>query len=85
MLRTSTSIINGISSAVAAEASAVALGDGQVIDLKFVDQESLLILCRSKGNWTIPSLAVTREMNLTAHPNQTKRCGYSGSRTDLMI
>ncbi|KAI0395355.1 anaphase-promoting complex, cyclosome, subunit 4-domain-containing protein [Xylariaceae sp. FL0594] len=44
VFRTSTTITNGISSAVAVELSRVTLGTGRIIDLKFLYDDSLLVL-----------------------------------------
>lgn len=43
--------MNGISGAVAAEASATTLGEGQIIDLKFLNDHSLLLLWDSEGKF----------------------------------
>ncbi|KAJ1335436.1 anaphase-promoting complex subunit 4 [Microdochium nivale] len=50
IIRTTTAVINGISSDVAAEAAAVGFGDGEIIDLKFLDENSLLLLWRPESN-----------------------------------
>lgn len=43
------SIENGISTVHGIDSSAVQLGDGQVTDVKFSDDSTLLVLWESKG------------------------------------
>lgn len=50
VFRTEMSIINGISSAVSTSVSSLALGEGKIIDLKFLDGNSLVVLWASKGS-----------------------------------
>ncbi|KAJ8125266.1 hypothetical protein O1611_g8373 [Lasiodiplodia mahajangana] len=49
IFRTSTTITNGISSSVTAELSRMILGDGKILDLKFLYGDSLLVLWMPKG------------------------------------
>lgn len=42
-------ITNGISSSVATELSRMTLGDGRIFDLKFLYDDSLLVLWAPKG------------------------------------
>ena len=49
VFRARTNIVNGISGAVSTEVSCVTLGTGKVLDLKFLYDDSLLILWSLKG------------------------------------
>lgn len=48
VFRTAISIVNGISGAVATQASSMTLGNGRVLDLKFFHHNHLLVL------WALP-------------------------------
>ncbi|KAI1490860.1 anaphase-promoting complex component Cut20/Apc4 [Biscogniauxia mediterranea] len=50
IFRTSTTITNGISGAVTTEVSCMTLGDGKIIDLKFLYDDSLLVLWAQKDS-----------------------------------
>ncbi|KAI1501279.1 anaphase-promoting complex component Cut20/Apc4 [Biscogniauxia marginata] len=50
VFRTSTTITNGISGSVATEISCMTLGDGKILDLKFFNDDSLLVLWAVKGS-----------------------------------
>ena len=49
VFRTRTNIVNGISSAVSTEVACVTLGKGRVLDLKFLYDDSLLVLWSLEG------------------------------------
>ncbi len=53
VFRTGTNIVNGISGAVTTEVSCVTLGQGKVLDLKFLYDDSLLVLWALQGAYSI--------------------------------
>ncbi|KAI1646981.1 anaphase-promoting complex, cyclosome, subunit 4-domain-containing protein [Daldinia loculata] len=49
IFRTTTSVLNGISGSVTTEVSCMVLGEGKVLDLKFLYDDSLLVLWAQRG------------------------------------
>ncbi|KAI0449526.1 anaphase-promoting complex, cyclosome, subunit 4-domain-containing protein [Xylaria acuta] len=74
IFRTSITITNGISSSVTAELSRITLGDGKILDLKFLYDDSLLVL------WT----TTDSPLRLIRIPHKSEDLGYqpytAGSR-----
>ncbi|KAJ2994342.1 hypothetical protein NUW58_g1579 [Xylaria curta] len=66
IFRTTTKITNGISSAVTAELSRMTLGDGKILDLKFLYDDSLLVLWMSKDS----------PLRLIRIPHKSEDLGY---------
>ncbi|KAI1302643.1 anaphase-promoting complex, cyclosome, subunit 4-domain-containing protein [Xylaria venustula] len=66
IFRTSTVITNGISSSVVAELSRMTLGDGKIIDLKFLYDDSLLVLWAPKDS----------PLRLIRIPHKSEDLGY---------
>ncbi|KAI0971677.1 anaphase-promoting complex, cyclosome, subunit 4-domain-containing protein [Xylaria arbuscula] len=66
IFRTSTMITNGISSSVTAELSRMTLGDGKIIDLKFLYDDSLLVLWAPKDS----------PLRLIRIPHKSEDLGY---------
>ena len=52
VFRTRTNIVNGISGGVSTEVACVTLGTGTVLDLKFLYDDSLLVLWSREGMLT---------------------------------
>ncbi|KAH7037837.1 anaphase-promoting complex, cyclosome, subunit 4-domain-containing protein [Microdochium trichocladiopsis] len=69
MLRTTTTVVNGISSAVVPEAARIALGEGHIVDLKFLDENNLLILWDHKDSKRSP-------LRLIRFPYRAEDLGY---------
>ncbi|KAI1128554.1 anaphase-promoting complex, cyclosome, subunit 4-domain-containing protein [Nemania abortiva] len=69
IFRTSTTITNGISSSVTAELSRMILGDGKILDLKFLYEDSLLVL------W-MPKAATDSPLRLIRIPHKSEDLGY---------
>ncbi|KAI1180084.1 anaphase-promoting complex, cyclosome, subunit 4-domain-containing protein [Nemania sp. FL0916] len=70
IFRTSTTITNGISSSVTAALSRLILGDGKILDLKFLYEDSLLVLLAPKT----PS--ATQHLQLIRIPHKSNDLGY---------
>ncbi|KAH8653357.1 anaphase-promoting complex, cyclosome, subunit 4-domain-containing protein [Xylariales sp. PMI_506] len=74
IFRTETKVVNGISSTVATQHSCLTLGNAKVLDLKFLNQNSLLVL-----------LSNQEELRIIRVPYQSAELGYqeyvSGSPT----
>ncbi|KAI1426225.1 anaphase-promoting complex, cyclosome, subunit 4-domain-containing protein [Xylaria sp. FL1777] len=66
IFRTSTMITNGISSSVTAELSCMTLGDGKILDLKFLYDDSLLVLWAPKDS----------PLRLIRIPHKSEDLGY---------
>ncbi|KAI0527821.1 anaphase-promoting complex, cyclosome, subunit 4-domain-containing protein [Xylaria bambusicola] len=66
IFRTSTTITNGISSSVVAELSRMTLGDGKIVDLKFLYDDSLLVLWAPKDS----------PLRLIRIPHKSEDLGY---------
>ncbi|KAI1743615.1 anaphase-promoting complex, cyclosome, subunit 4-domain-containing protein [Xylaria scruposa] len=66
IFRTSTTITNGISNAVTAELSRLTLGDGKILDLKFLYDDSLLVLWAAKDS----------PLRLIRIPHKSENLGY---------
>ncbi|KAI0402606.1 anaphase-promoting complex, cyclosome, subunit 4-domain-containing protein [Xylaria palmicola] len=66
LFRTSTTITNGISSAVTAELSRITLGNGKILDLKFLYDDSLLVLWALKDS----------PLRLIRIPHKSESLGY---------
>ncbi|KAI0549467.1 anaphase-promoting complex, cyclosome, subunit 4-domain-containing protein [Xylaria curta] len=66
IFRTSTMITNGISSAVTAELSRLTLGNGKILDLKFLYDDSLLVLWAVKDS----------PLRLIRIPHKSENLGY---------
>ncbi|KAI3343526.1 anaphase-promoting complex, cyclosome, subunit 4-domain-containing protein [Ustulina deusta] len=66
IFRTSTTITNGISSSVTAELSRMTLGDGKILDLKFLYDDSLLVLWAPKDS----------PLRLIRIPHKSEDLGY---------
>ncbi|KAK5632044.1 hypothetical protein RRF57_007758 [Xylaria bambusicola] len=66
IFRTSTTITNGISSSVVAELSRMTLGDGKIFDLKFLYDDSLLVLWAPKDS----------PLRLIRIPHKSEDLGY---------
>ncbi|KAL7627099.1 hypothetical protein AAE478_003875 [Parahypoxylon ruwenzoriense] len=66
IFRTTMDVLNGISGAVTAEVSSVILGDGKILDLKFLYGDSLLVL------W----LAKDQPLRLIRIPHTSQDLGY---------
>ncbi|KAI1654284.1 anaphase-promoting complex, cyclosome, subunit 4-domain-containing protein [Daldinia decipiens] len=49
IFRTTTSVLNGISGSVTTEVSCIVLGEGKVLDLKFLYDDNLLVLWAQRG------------------------------------
>ncbi|KAJ8120497.1 hypothetical protein ONZ43_g2809 [Nemania bipapillata] len=72
IFQTSTTITNGISSSVTAKLSRLILGDGKLLDLKFLYDDSLLILWMPKGK---PSDSGS-PLRLIRIPHKSEDLGY---------
>ncbi|KAI0118914.1 anaphase-promoting complex, cyclosome, subunit 4-domain-containing protein [Nemania sp. FL0031] len=68
IFRTSTTITNGISSSVTAELSRMILGDGKILDLKFLYDDSLLVLWMPKDS--------DSPLRLIRVPHRSEDLGY---------
>ncbi|KAI3337047.1 anaphase-promoting complex, cyclosome, subunit 4-domain-containing protein [Xylariaceae sp. AK1471] len=66
IFRTSTIITNGISSSVTSELSRMTLGDGKILDLKFLYDDSLLVLWALEGS----------PLRLIRIPHKSEDLGY---------
>ncbi|KAI8634954.1 anaphase-promoting complex, cyclosome, subunit 4-domain-containing protein [Xylariaceae sp. FL1651] len=66
IFRTSMTITNGISSSVTTELSRMTLGDGKILDLKFLYEDSLLVLWASKES----------SLRLIRIPHKSEDIGY---------
>ncbi|KAI1190193.1 anaphase-promoting complex, cyclosome, subunit 4-domain-containing protein [Nemania serpens] len=68
IFRTSTSITNGISSSVTAELSRITFGDGKILDVKFLYEDSLLVLWMPKASES--------PLRLIRIPHKSEDLGY---------
>lgn len=69
-------VLNGISGSVSTEVSSMVLGDGKVLDLKFLDNDSLLVLWAQRGKY---EANLIHALLLTLR--QTSQYGLLGYRT----
>lgn len=69
-------VLNGISGSVTTEISYIVLSDGKVLDLKFLYDDSLLVLWAAKGKY-IPDTCPLK----IANSRQTNRCDLSEYHT----
>jgi anaphase-promoting complex subunit 4 len=81
VFRTDTSIVNGISSTVKTQNSCLTLGDAKVLDLKFLYEDSLLVLLSLKRkSQASPSRTVltyeAEQLRIVKIPHQSDQLGY---------
>ncbi|KAH6661346.1 anaphase-promoting complex, cyclosome, subunit 4-domain-containing protein [Truncatella angustata] len=82
VFRTETIIVNGISGAVATQHSYLKLGDAKVLDLRFLNDESLLVLLLVDGKEAKRSFLpqctnlVVEQLRLIKVPHQSADLGY---------
>ena len=75
VFRTRTNIVNGISGAVTTEVSCVTLGQGKILDLKFLYDDSLLVLWASQGTYPPPPSSPSTRLTTASglHADQQRR------------
>jgi hypothetical protein len=82
IFRTTTTIVNGISGSTKTQHSCLALGEAQIVDLKFLYEDSLLVLIQVNRQSGIPLVYWTQ---LTHEQNNYASSAYLTSRLTWVI